>query len=84
MPAEPATWPMFKKRLPPGPREAAAKAPQAQRMTSGLTPGVMPAFRPATTMVLERSAVTRRPKAMALLSDFIWRAVGVGGARCWS
>ena len=40
-------------------------------MTSGLTPGVMPAFNPAMTSVPASTVETSTPKAMAIQSDFI-------------
>mmetsp|Transcript_89652 Transcript_89652/g.237161 ORF Transcript_89652/g.237161 Transcript_89652/m.237161 type:complete len:203 (-) Transcript_89652:174-782(-) len=61
MPAEPATWLRFRKRDPAGPLDAFRKAPQPHSTTSGLTPGVMPAFKPATTIVADRMSVTNRP-----------------------
>mmetsp|Transcript_94781 Transcript_94781/g.265390 ORF Transcript_94781/g.265390 Transcript_94781/m.265390 type:complete len:205 (-) Transcript_94781:86-700(-) len=61
MPADPATCARFRKREPSLPRDAALKAPQPHSTTRGLTPGVMPALRPATTIVQDKSNVTNVP-----------------------
>jgi hypothetical protein len=75
MPAEPATWAMFRNSEPPPAAIRRVNAPQANRITSGLTPGLMPALRPAIVSVPESTVVSATPKTRGAV-------VGVGRSAC--